>query len=353
MQLKISEMMDNLLPEDEVDTPMEQPPIDTDRVKALVKTGITPAPAASRAQYRTRRSRRPFQAAIAAAALLLFTGTAFAAAHYFEWDDALKSFLHPTAQQAEELSPAGTVIGQAKTAGDVTVTLNQVLGDKYGVYIVLDVEGPDDAVYDDSYSFSDNLLSIVGTDGEHFGLGYGYTAIPDAQRPNHFSLIFNINASESLVGAKASLKLADLRRYSIPDRDYVPVAEGDWQFDWTLDYTDVSRSRAIDAPFDLYGPDDRLTELTLSPLSLSVTAKGPGIAAFDQTPNFDLPDASLYLLEQATFLQKDGTEIPIPFYSSGNSIEGEHLTITCTFGEIMDLEQIQSIKIGDQIYPLP
>ena len=29
------------------------------------------------------------------------------------------------------------------------------------------------------------------------------------------------------------------------------------------------------------------------------------------------------------------------------------MTITCTFGEIMDLEQIQSIKIGSQIYPLP
>ena len=354
MQLKISEMMDNLLPEDEVDVPMEQPHIDTDRVKALVQKNISPVSAVSRAtRSARRRKRRPLQLAAAAVALLLCTGTAFAAAHYFEWGDALQSFLHPTAQQAEELSPAGAAIGQSVTDGEVTVTLSQVLGDKFGVYIVLDIEGPTDAVYDDSYSFTDNHLSITNADGEHFGMGYSYTAIADAERPNHFSLIFDVNASQSLVGTKASLSLADLRRYSPQALDYQPVTEGDWQFDWTLDYTDVSRSRSIDAPFDLYGADDRLTELTLSPLSLTVTAQGPGIAAFDYDPNFDLPDAGLYLLEQMTLIQTDGTEIPVPFASSGNSIEGENMTITITFGEVIDLDSLQGIKIGSEIYPLP
>ena len=352
MQLKISDMMDNLLPEDEVDRPMKQPDVDTDRVKALVKTRIAPLPSASRSSRSTRKKRGPIQFIAVAAALLLCTGTAFAAAHYFQWDDALRSFLQPTDQQIEDLAPAGTAIGQAVTSVDITVTLNQVLGDKYGVFIVLDVEGPADAVYDDSYSFTDNFLSIVGADGEHFGLGYGYTAIPDAQRPNHFSLIFDLNASESLVGAKASLQLADLRRYSIADMDYIPVTEGDWQFDWALDYTDVSRSRAIDAPFALYDADDRLTELTLSPLSLSFIAQGPGIAAFDQEPDFELPDAGTYLLEQMTFIQNDGTEIPVPFYSSGGSKEGDTLTITYTFGKVMDISSLQSIKIGSEIYPL-
>lgn len=62
MQLKISEMMDNLLPEDEVDVPMEQPHIDTDRVKALVQKNISPVSAVSRAtRSARRRKRRPLQ----------------------------------------------------------------------------------------------------------------------------------------------------------------------------------------------------------------------------------------------------------------------------------------------------
>ena len=348
MQLKISDMMDHLLPEDEVNEPMPQPDVDKSRIKALVKDGLSPSAAPLKRNRRPKR--RPVSLAAAAAVLLLCT--AFAAAHYFEWDDALLKFLSPTAQQTTDLSPAGLTLGQSQTSGEVTVTLNQVLGDKYGVYILLDVEGPADAVYDDSYSFSDNWLNITDASGQHFGMGYSYTAIADAERPNHFSLIFDINASESLIGAQAQLELADLRRYSISDGDYLPVAEGSWKFNWTLNYEDLSQTRAIDAPFALYADSDRLTELTISPLSLTLIAKGDGIAAFDREPDFDLPDAGSYLLEQITFLQKDGTVIPLPAPSYGSSTQDDAITITYTFGEVIDLANLQSIKIGSEIYPL-
>lgn len=352
MQLKISDMMDNLLPEEVAEVPQySEPEMDTDRVKALVREQL-PNEAAPRASRSGRKRRRSFQAAVAAVVLLLGTGTAFAAAHYFQWDDALREYLNPTAQQAEQLSPAGSIIGQKVTDNGVTVTLNQVLGDKYGVFIVLDVEGPADAVYDDSYSFSENFLRITNQDGESFGMGYGYTAIADSERPNHFSLIFDINASQSLVGTQAQLNLADLRQYSVEAMDYLPVTEGNWTFEWTLDYTDLSKTREIDAPFALYGDKDRLDSVILSPLSLSFTAHGPGFAAFDQAPDFDLPSPDTYLLDQLALVMADGTEQPVPFYSSGASNEGDSATITYTFGEVLSMEEITAIRIGEEIYPL-
>lgn len=350
--LKISDMMDNVLPDDNLIPPIkEEATVDTNQIKAMVHQNIA---ASTPKRQKRQKFSRPVQWLTAAAVLFFCTGTAFAAAHYFQWDDALRHYLSPTPQQADELSSAGATIGQSFTDNGITVTLKQVLGDKYGVYILLDVLGPDDLVFDDSFSFTQNHLTII-PQGSQSGsaLGYGYTAIPNEQEPNRFSLIFDLNSAESLVGSTAKLELGDLRRYSISDMDYLPVSEGSWAFEWTMDYTDVSRSAVIDVPFDLYQNDDRLTEVTISPLSMSLEASGSGIKAWDENPDFDLPDAGGYLLDHIALIKTDGTEIALPSYSSGSSSSDGTLRITYTFGQILDLNDIESIKIGDTIIPIP
>lgn len=348
---------------------------DKERVKQLVHAGLSQDIKAQAHRCHRKPTGRLSRAAMAAAIFFLCAGSATAAAVHFEWDDALRTFLHPTAKQSEQLMPAGAEVNQSITDNGVTVTIRQVLGDKYSVYILGDIQAPEGTVLDDNFSFDTNHLRIE-SDDEPYSLGYGFDIIAAENRPtdNTLSFIYDLTASQALINSTAHLHLADLRYYDIEAGDYQTLVSGNWDFSWPMTYTDISQTDGVEHnAAAILGDGNKITEITFSPLSLSLIVQGPLAAKADNADNApdeealaegqditiveDMAsdaedfDPAAVLLEQMAFIQADGSEIPIPWHTMGSSTEnGEKLLITYHFGNILDTENITGLRIGEQIH---
>ncbi len=348
MQLKISDMMNDLLPEEDLLPPTAKTPdYDLSRVKSLVRSHLAQnEPTSLPRRHRAARSTRWLTAA---AAILLFTGTAFAAVH-FQWDEALRGYLQPTDKQLEELTPAGVNIDQTITSDGTTVTVRQVLGDKYGVYILLDITAPEGVVLDDTCRFEKNYLRFTSPTDEPMSMGYGMTVLTNDDAPaNTISALFDLNASSSLVGTTAHLKLENLQHYILgPDGDFETIAEGTWEFEWPMNYTDLSQTTNINQPLALLDDRDTLTSVTLSPLSLTLTVQGPGAQQASDDPETDL---SSFNETDAIYLLTTNSKIPLPWQTIGTSANGDTLLITYTFGKILDTAAITGLELNGQRIP--
>lgn len=345
MQLKISDMMNDLLPEEDLLPPAQKTPdYDIARVKNLVRSHLAQNESAPSPRRRRRSAVRSTRWLAAAAIFFLVAGTAAAAVH-FQWDDHLRGYLQPTDKQIEELTPAGVNIDQAVTSDGTTVTVRQVLGDKYGVYILLDITAPEGVVLDDTCRFENNYLRFTSPTGEPMNMGYGMTVLTDEQAPaNTISALFDLNASSSLIGTTAHLKLENLQHYIIgPDGDFETIAEGTWEFEWPMDYTDLSQTTLINQPLALLDEQDTLTSVTLSPLSLSLTVQGPSAQKASDDPETDL--SIFNETDNIYLLTKDG-KIPLPWQSIGASADGDTLLVTYTFGKIMDTASITGLELN-------
>lgn len=161
----------------------------------------------------------------------------------------------------------------------------------------------------------------------------------------------------------------------IIDRD-IPLIDGSWTLSILLDGDAPSLSLADGQTFhgDLRPGASftgTLRELTLSPLAvsfvyeytLSPAAEEALTQEYEQNPELaaNLPldswicsEASYYLTVQPQYLTlTDGTQVPLNFSGIGDASQPSVFRYTVAFDEILPLDTVESLTIGDLTIPLP
>ncbi len=187
--------------------------------------------------------------------------------------------LKPDDAVQQQLTGAGVDVQKSAEKDGVTLTVRQTVGDKSRMYILLDVEAPEGVILGENYSFENYDILLSGT----HGWGMGVKPLDEDFTDNKASYLLDVSTTDyetSFAGQTAKLTLSNLRDWQQGEGDqgeYVSVLPGEWSVEWALDFEDVTRAYPVDTEVPYCDGEARVTMLTVSPLSVSVTVQGEGV----------------------------------------------------------------------------
>ncbi len=308
--------------------------------------------------------RRPLRAALiaAAAAACLMVTTVFAA-RITGLDRRLLEFLGAGERQAEALIAGAQAVDKtAKDAGS-SLTVREVLGDGNNLYILLNFTAPEGTALDAyDYRFRGDFLSF---DARNNWYSNGYTKLEDADSAdNSLDLVLKVTTDGISADGTMTLELSELESAAGYGEPYVPVdLPGSWKVSFPLEYTDCSRSRSgMWEPVSLYGQEAAVTEVSVSPLSVTVKGglepvtlygKGGGKAMDEVVDAARAAGAEGWL--PVTLRFKDGTR-----FTTNREAGDSHTGLTgrsdfytnWTFHKVIDPEQVESIEFFGVSIPM-
>lgn len=292
---------------------------------------------------KTMKKRFPIVLAAVIAALCVTA----AAAYVTQWNGKLAGLFDADEQQQSQLASAGAVgsVDQTVTENGLTVTALQTLGDKNGVYLLLDVQAPEDIALSDSNVFERMGVDIEGV-GNHVSWSGGFmsnfdkTASPNgADNERYFELWLNNTEQEDWNGKTITLDFKNLQA----DRsklDLYTVVEGEWTLSWTLSYTDQMQTFDLDKTYTVNGHAVTVKSVELSPLSMTLTLGGDGLKTL--IDDSDLNECGC--LCTATLTLRDGTTIDMNGPGSENYTDTSYVC-TKSFSKVRDVDQITGLTL--------
>ncbi len=301
-----------------------------------------------------RKTARPRwrRAAAAAIAACLLATTAFAA-KMAGLDQRLLELVGAGEQAEALMAGAQTVDKTVKNAGS-SLTVREVLGDGNNLYILLNFTAPEGMVLDAyDYRFERDHLTFDSGNGWQ---SIGYTKLEDADnRDNSLDLVLKVTADDIAADGIMTLEFSGLESAAGCGERYVPVdLPGTWKVSFPLEYTDCSRSRSgMWKAVSLYGQEAAVTEISVSPLS--VTVKGGGGKTMDKAVDA-AREAGVDPWFPVTVCFKDGTHYTTSREAGDgytNLVEnGRYFYANWTFHKVIDLEQVECIEFFGVSIPL-
>lgn len=298
---------------------------------------------------RRRFSPRAAAAAVVAAAVLCGSALAVSAG----LDRRLLEFLGATtAEQAEPLiAGAQTVNKTVKNAGS-TLTVREVLGDRDNLYLLLNFTAPKGTVLDDyDYRFRQDSVTVdFGSDWK----GIGYTKLEDDDPgDNSLDLVMHIKADNISKDGTMTLRLGELEAASGYGEPYVSLdIPGEWKVSFPLRCGDSSLTWEMRLPVTLYGQEAVVTEVSLSPLS--VTVKGNGDAMEETAEAARASGVQGWF--PVTICFRDGTSLTTS-REAGDGFtalvqNGRDFYANWTLHQVIDLDQVDHLIFGGTVIPV-
>lgn len=343
--------------------------------QAMVDDLLAAAPETRRRVSHKKRLHVLIAAVIAAALCAACASGALQAAI-----QSLSFFLGNQPEQTQVLGEMAQPIGASVTDNGVTLTVDAVLGDKNGYAILYTLSrddggpllqnvDPDANLY--NIHFDDGLLTI-DPDSDNFYISPVCDPLFTAFRPTDNAIHFFeewIGPNMEQMNGLARVSLQNFRAGIVSmeiEKEEVAV-EGNWTVDFQMTYQDSSIELPIGQTFH-GGTNGALTgqikELRLSPLSLYVTysyqideekiaeAYDPAMTV-EPKEEWIKNEIDCQNVETAIFLNlKDGTREDTGFNGDRDS-ENKIETRSSAFSEIIPLDTIESITIGDLTIPVP
>jgi hypothetical protein len=298
---------------------------------------------------RTKVMKKRF-ALILAAVFALCSVTA-AAAYFIKWNDKLAERFEASEEQQNQLASDGAIasVEQYVTENGLTVKAIQTLGDKNGIYILLDVTAPDGTVLTEDNSFEGIGVTIEGAPRVNYSSSFldensntseGFVSVSNER---YYEIwIFN-NEQEDLSGREIKIGLTNLQADK-GKLDMYTVLEGEWELSWTLEYADMTQIFDIDQSYDISGHEVFIDSIELSPLSMSVYLSGSGVNEF-----YDILDVAHCnnLLSPSVILQ-DGSSFGAyggPGREGWTDAGKQLYCLTSCFDKILDLNQAAGVSL--------
>jgi len=290
-------------------------------------------------------------AAAAAVAACLLATTAFAA-KAAGLDRRLLEFLGAGEQTEALMAGAQVVDKSVKNAGS-TLTVREVLGDGNNMYILLNLTAPEGTVLDAyAYRFRDDYLDF---EGQNKWQGKGYTKLEDDDSAdNSLDLVLRVTTDGIPINGTATLELSELESAAGYGEQYLPVdLPGTWKVSFPLEYTDCSRRvSGLRAETELYGYEAAVTEVSVSPLSVTVKGGGEDLDKAADAAR----DAGVEGWFPVTIHFKDGTSYTTDREQGDASTSlvegGKDLYTNWTFHRVIDPEQVESVEFFGVSIPI-
>ncbi|MBR0598006.1 DUF4179 domain-containing protein [Sinanaerobacter chloroacetimidivorans] len=293
--------------------------------------------------------RRRFRSLLLAGILVMAMFTISFAAYYYQLDEKFLSYLGTRGdEQTKVLNSSGVPIHKQVTNNGLTIDVKEIIGDQYSFYVLFDVIAPEGMILNrEQYRFDLERLFVEGANS----MGWSFDQLPDGNtKDNKISLVLSANVNEDLIGKPASLTFENFTTYhwdeETQDGTWLPLVDGQWKVDFTLDYKDLSQTITVGKDVDIFKGKSTFESISISPLSATVSVKGKSVREFDRTPpplssEGDLSDDLSQ--DDLTIGMKDGRTIS-KTRSTGCSVENDAMTKTYNFQEILDISQIDWIE---------
>ncbi len=262
-------------------------------------------------------------------------------------DPVFLTYLKPSYQeQIDALENSAILLGQDDSSNGYTIRARQAIGDKNTVYVLFDLIAEDGSVFEHPYyGFSSNLIDLKSKPSfplqffSNSGMGYSISQMEDENpEDNVRTFLLELNSSSSLINQKISLHLENICFYNEKEPYEEVLVSGKWDLDFSLDYKDTSVTTYPLKRIIFPGSDKSVlvTSLRVSPISVTLSAKGRGVSAHYSAQQPDPAQGEIKIT------LKDGTEVDSNL--SGTTSNGFSLTKDQSFTRIIDLREIKSIR---------
>ncbi len=266
---------------------------------------------------------------LAAMLVLLLSFGVYAASQ--DWHKALVDFLKAGDEQMTELSGAVAMPELSVIDAGVTVTVKQTLADQYGVYVLYEAVAPEEFVFEDDMIWGwESISHKPASPGSSYITGSRVLE----QEGNRRTVLCWIDGKEMGDG-RLELHLADLCQFS-PDFDHPLLIDGEWSLEWDFEFKDSSVLLCENMPND---PDGEIIieELSISPVAVYIRVRDTQYQK-NMRPCIYLTDGSVIDL-----WERDDVSV---------MHEGETYYIYYMFDELINLENVASVRSGDLLFTL-
>lgn len=329
----------------------------TSEQKALLTAGIREN-AAAKTPAAHRPLRRTAILAVTAAVILTAGGAVFASGQ----TGKLFAPVFGTAQ-TEVIDKIGLPVGAGATSSGITVTADAIIGDKYSACIIYTVKRADGSalglpsgVSAEDLSFAQADCGLSGIDGS-----YGSSWFTDGESDGTARFVENISSAGALKRGQAHADFRGLRYCDPVSGKMVALSDGEWKFDFSVDYEDSSVSLPAEETFSHNGIHFTITEISISPVAAHVVYRADSRAdwgkeaADGREPSQAAGESDRFLGNVSVILtKKDGSTLDLT--GSGGSIQASGDKTVCTksgmFKEIIPLKDMESITIGGVQIPI-
>lgn len=286
-------------------------------------------------QYSFYTFRKKRFACILIAAVLLLT-TAVLAVHY-GWSAALVEYLHPTQQQMEVLEGNTQSESLSVTQNGVTLTVLQTLTDQNGVYVLYQIDAPQQIDLRDDFSWRDYFL-MVPTEDNRDGVTIQTAKETLLNRTaNSFTMLLSVQSSTPLKEGTIHLFFQDIG-YFANQFGFHTVVSGTWELEYPIVYSEIGKTVNVERSIEIGSGSYSLSSVYLSPLSLLLNFEG----------DYQIPlDSVILQYRDGHMVTYSGEQI----HFLHNMEQQKYKTHwSCFFPEIISLDDLESIQIGDYTF---
>ena len=292
-----------------------------------------------------------------AIASLFITSTVFASSiALFNWDEFIAHTYQVSEVQQETLIMQGYTeqLNVVESENGVTIKPYQMLKDTNGVEIYMEVTGPDHMALEKPFLFQDIQVAIKGQEEMSWSATTKKREEDDAQKALFILSISDIQPKDDKP-LQLDISLKNLSAYNqFKERT---VIEGEWAFSLPLQLPDtLVKTYEVNQTLEVEGYPITLKQVSFTPFTYTLEYDLKQVNALEDY--FDTLPANEYggrpamdgALEISSIQLKDGTVISD--FTGGGSMgpEPEHASycIALDFGRVIDVEAIESIRIGKE-----
>lgn len=248
----------------------------------------------------------------------------------FSKDNPLSNYLGLD-KNNDSLDGAGIYLNKSVINNNLKLTIKHTLGDKHNLYLLIDVETPDDLIIPKNSRFNEMDINFKNPSSA----GWSISDLEDDNpNDNKQSYIISYSTEGKLNGSDIYLDFKDFGYYSDKNDEFITLVKGDWNISWRLDYIDVSKEISVNKC--VLNKDNKyfIKNINISPISLSVNLIGRNNGSF--------------MIKEVTF--KDGTIYTDKDFSSMHSSSSFlNIFTSIEFGKVIDIDKIESITIDNKV----
>lgn len=307
-----------------------------------------------------------------AAMLTLGGGAAYATGTFARAADSLASVFGAGPAQTELINRIGRPIGASCTSNGITITADAIIGMRHAYAVIYTVEKDDGTAFDeltvnknDSYNLkiegggSINALTAVrlGMKGMG-GTSFTFDADPSDNALQYVELMSIGESNSALVGETlhfSATELAYIPTSEDRQRDLprVTLATGNWDMSFKIDYEDLSVDLPSGQQFTVNGNNAVVDELAISPLGATITYTVDAVDGPSEPSGLETNPERRAGHGDLTVTFTDGTVQELGSgYSSWPQDGKTVVQKTWFFDQIHELDDVQSITVGDLTVPI-
>ena len=324
-------------------------------------------------ENRKKNKRIRIRVLTVAAALCACMTVTVAAKEFLKWNAVLEERLKPSEEQQKALEEANYIqnVDQTETHNGVTVTLADSLQDQGILYAVFEVKTEDGISMDQNTSFENWEIKVdgksvfedarFGSSGGSGGLAYLGDDTNTSAHLQYYEVAFSYTSDYDLSGKKVGITLENMTESGDKGLEGTVVAQGTWNFEWTVGELDPETSLKVDKKCDFGGCEITVRSMEVSPFFWKIYLDYQDAMKVyeDERNRFEYNGSDygmdLYARTHIDAVRyKDGTVIK--FDSSlggiggGSELEDKEngvVVIRNSFGQAVDVDQLQAVHFGN------